>query len=275
MASRENIKQILNVAVEQQLPISVCIIAGNEAHRITPTLESVKGWTGEIIVVINNDVNDGTDKIAGTFGAKVFREPWKGNIAQNQSATDKATSDWILSLDADEVVSPELRVSIERLFSQPEKLNRFVAYDFPRCTLYYDRWIRHGEWYPDRKLRLWRCGKGHWGGVFPHGRVLVAGAVGRLNGEILHCSMESMEHMLQKGIRYACEFAETCRKENRRITIVHLLVRPPWRFLRGYVFKLGFLDGWRGLSIAWMAAFYTFLRYFKAFEAQNSKAPVK
>jgi glycosyltransferase involved in cell wall biosynthesis len=253
-----------------KLPISVCIIAGNEAHRLGRTLESVAGWVGEIIVVLNHDVNDGTDKIAESFGAKVFREPWKGNIAQNQSATDKATGDWLLSLDADEVVSPELAAEIQQLFTRPAQTARFDAFDFPRCTLYYDQWIRHGEWYPDRKLRLWRRGKGHWGGVFPHGRVIVNGPVGKLHGELLHYSMESLDHLLQKTIRYANEFAETCRQENRRITLVQLLVRPPWRFLRGYVFKLGFLDGWRGLTIAWLAAFYTFLRYFKALEAQNN-----
>lgn len=254
-----------------QLPVSVCIIAGNEAHRIRGALESVADWAGEIIVVINHDVSDGTDKIVESFGGKVFREPWKGNIAQNQSATDKASGEWLLSLDADEVVSPGLAAEIRALLANPAKAGRFAAYEFPRCTLFYDRWIRHGEWYPDRKLRLWRRGQGHWGGVFPHGRVIVNGSAGRLKGELLHYSMESMEHLLQKTIRYANEFAETCRKENRRITLIQLLARPPWRFLRGYVFKLGFLDGWRGLAIAWLAAFYTFLRYFKALEAQISK----
>lgn len=256
-----------------KLPISICIISGNEAHRITPTLQSVAAWAGEIIVVINDTVNDGTDRIVESFGGKVFREPWKGNIAQNQSATDKATSDWLLSLDADEVVSPELAKEIQELFATPNRAAQFDAYDFPRVTLFYDRWIRHGEWYPDRKLRLWKRGRGTWGGVFPHGRVVVTGTVGRLNGELMHYSMESIEHSLQKTVRYANEFAETCRKENRRISFLQLLVRPPWRFLRGYVFKLGFLDGWRGLTIARMSAFYTFLRYLKAYEEQDRKPP--
>jgi glycosyltransferase involved in cell wall biosynthesis len=255
----------------QKLPVSVCIIAGNEAHRIRRTLQSVADWAGEIIMVINDDVNDGTDKIAESFGAKVFREAWKGNIAQNQSASDKATGDWLLALDADEVISPKLAAEIQKLFSEPGRSSRYDGYDFPRCTLYYDQWIRHGEWYPDRKMRLWRRGCGKWGGVPPHGRVLVAGKIGKLRGELLHYSMESMEHQIKKTVNYADEFAATCRAENRRITFWHLLIRPPWRFLRGYIFKLGFLDGWRGLSIAWMTAFYTFLRYFKAFEAQNTR----
>jgi glycosyltransferase involved in cell wall biosynthesis len=252
-----------------QLPVSVCLIAGNEAHRITPTLKSVADWAGEIIVVINHDVQDGTDKIAESFGAQVFREPWKGFIAQNQSAADKATGDWLLAIDADEVVSPGLAAEIQGLFSQPGKPDGYDAYEFPRCTLYYDRWIRHGDWYPDRKLRLWRRGQGRWGGEQTHAKFIVNGKIGRLNGELLHYSMESIEHQIQKTIRYADEFVDTCRSENRRITFGHLLLRPPWRFVRGYVFKLGFLDGWRGLSIAWMTAFYTFLRYFKAFEAQH------
>ena len=107
--------------------------------------------------------------------------------------------------------------------------------------------------------------------MFPHGRVVVTGKIGRLRGELLHYSMESVEHQIKKTVRYADEFAETCRAENRQITFIHLLVRPPWRFLRGYIFKLGFLDGWRGLTIAWLTGFYTFLRYFKVFEAQNRK----
>ena len=255
-----------------KLPISVCIIAGNEAHRITPTLQSVADWAGEIIVGLDHSVTDGTDKIAESFGAKVFREPWQGNIAHNQSATDKAIGDWLLSLDADEVVSPQLAAEIKKLFSTPEKLRRCDAYEFPRVTLYYDQWIRHGEWYPDRKLRLWRRGCGKWGGVSPHGRVIVIGKIGRLQGELLHYSMESVEHQIKKTVRTADDFAAMCRAENRRITFWHLLIRPPWRFLRGYVFKLGFLDGWRGLTIAWLTGFYTFLRYFKAFEAQERKS---
>ncbi|HZT23127.1 MAG TPA: glycosyltransferase family 2 protein [Verrucomicrobiae bacterium] len=141
-----------------KLPISVCLIAGNEARRIRRALESVAGWTSEIIVVLNDDVNDGTDKIAESFGAKVFREPWKGHIAQKNSAAARAGAEWILGLDADEAVSPELREEIEKRFAAPENLQPFAAFSFPRCTFYCGRWIRHGDWYPDRQIRLWRRG---------------------------------------------------------------------------------------------------------------------
>jgi glycosyltransferase involved in cell wall biosynthesis len=256
-----------------KLPVSVCLIAGNEVLRLGRTLQSVAGWAAEIIVVINHDVNDGTDKIAESFGAKVFREPWKGHIAQKNSAAQKAGQHWLLGVDADEVVSPELQEEIQRLFAGPEKFRGFNAFRFPRCTFYCGGWIRHGDWYPDHQIRLWRRGTARWGGVDPHDKLLVSGSVGSLRGDLLHYSMESIEHQIQKTIRYADEFAATCRAENRRITFWQLLIRPPWRFVRAYIFKLGFLDGWRGLSVAWMTAFYTFLRYFKAIEAQNRKLP--
>ena len=256
-----------------KLPVSVCIISGNEAHRITPTLKSVVDWVMEINVVINDDVSDGTDKIVESFGGKVFREPWKGLVEQTRSASEKAGQEWILALDADEAVSPELRASIQNLFSATEKLNAYAAYEFPRCTQYYDRWIRHGEWYPDRKLRLWRRGTGRWGGTVSHPKLCVTGGIGRLRGDLLHSSMESVEHQIGKTIRYADGFVQDCQLHNRRVTFFDLLVRPPWRFFRGYVLRLGFLDGWQGLAIAWMTGFYTFLRYFKAFAVQqkNSK----
>lgn len=256
-----------------KLPVSVCLIAGNEALRIGRTLQSVAGWAAEIIVVINHDVQDGTDKIAASFGAKVFREPWKGHIAQKNSAAQKAGQDWLLGLDADEVVSPELQEEFQRLFAGPEKCRRAAAFRFPRCTFYCGGWIRHGDWYPDYQTRLWRRGTAQWGGVDPHDKLLVNGSVGSLQGDLLHYSMENIEHQIQKTIRYADVFVATCHAENRRITFWQLLIRPPWRFIRGYLFKLGFLDGWRGLSVAWMTAFYTFLRYFKAIEAQNRKLP--
>lgn len=251
-----------------KLPISICIIAGNEAHRITPALQSVVEWAAEIVVVINADVNDGTDRIVESFGGKVFREPWKGHIAQKNSAVEKASQSWLLGLDADEVISAPLAGEIRRALLAS---NDYAAYCFPRCTQFCGRWIRHGDWYPDRQTRLWRRGQARWGGVDPHDKLLVQGRVGRLHSDLEHYSMESVEHQIQKTIRYANDFAADCRKTGRTVSFLDLLLRPPWRFIRGYVLKLGFLDGWQGLSIAWMTGFYTFLRYFKAFEPSLGK----
>src|SRR5262249_27941946 len=144
----------------------VCMISSAEAHRIGGTLESVADWASEIVVVLNEEVTDGTDTIAAKHGAKVFREPWRGFIAQKNSAADKATQPWLLNLDADEVVSPELAAEIAGAVGNTN--SSCAAYEFPRCTFYCGRWIRHGDWYPDRVLRLWKHGTGRWAGQDPH-----------------------------------------------------------------------------------------------------------
>ena len=144
----------------KKLPISVCMVSGAEAHRIGRALESVADWASEIIVVLNEEVADGTDALAARFGAKIFREPWRGFIAQKNSAAEKATQPWLLNLDADEVVSPELQREIAATVQGEE--NPLAACEFPRCTFYCGRWIRHGDWYPDRVLRLWRRGTARW-----------------------------------------------------------------------------------------------------------------
>src|SRR5206468_2850042 len=116
--------------------------------RIGRALESVAGWSSEIVVVLNSEVADGTDEIAARHGARVFREPWKGFVGQKNSATEKAAQPWLFNLDADEVVSEKLRGEIQALFSNsPEQA---VAYSLPRLSYYFGRWIRHGDWYPDR-----------------------------------------------------------------------------------------------------------------------------
>lgn len=245
------------------LPISVCIIASNEAHRIRKALESVAGWTSEIVVILNHDVSDGTDKIAESFGAKVFREPWKGHIGQKNSAAEKATSEWILGLDADEALSPELQAEIKDLFSRADRLQPFQAFSFPRRTFYCGRWICHGDWYPDRQIRLWRRMAAKWGGVDPHDKLIVNGSIGRLRRDLLHHNAESIDQQIGKIARYSEDFLKDAVKHGRRISAFDFYFRPFWRFVRTYFFRLGFLDGWQGYHIAWMTAFYTATRYAK------------
>jgi len=254
------------------LPISVCLIAGAEAQRIRRPLESVAGWTGEIIVVLNEEVTDGTEQIVQSSGGKVFREPWKGYVAQKNSAAQKAGQEWILSLDADEVVSPGLRDELQKLFSDPEQLRPFAAFSFPRCTFYGGRWIRHGDWYPDRKVRLWRRGSAEWRGENVHETVAVQGAVAKCKNDLLHYSMDDLNHHVRKSVQYSDLFAQRRGAGGRGAGVLELWFRPWWRFVRGYFLRLGFLDGWQGFVIARMVAFETFLRYAKVREARARDA---
>jgi glycosyltransferase involved in cell wall biosynthesis len=255
--------------MENRLPISVCLIAGNEAHRIRRALESVADWTGEIVVLLNEEVNDGTDKIAAEFGARVFREPWKGFIGQKNSAAEKCTQPWLLNLDADECVTPGLKKEMAALIASGQAAH--ALYEFPRCTLYCGRWIRHGDWYPDRVRRLWRHGAARWAGDEPHARLEAKGALGRLHSDLLHYSAETINHQVAKTVQYADDFVRLARTKKQTVTFLDLLLRPPWRFWRAYLFRRGFLDGWQGFAIAWMTAFYTFLRYVRVRESELPK----
>jgi glycosyltransferase involved in cell wall biosynthesis len=256
------------MTAETRLPISVCIIAGNEVHRIRRALESIRGWTSETVVVVNDDVADGTDKLAAELGAAVFREKWKGHIAQKNSAAQKTSREWILGLDADEVVSPELRMEILSWFARPDKLQAVAALSFPRCTFYCGRWIRHGDWYPDRQTRLWRRGIAEWGGTDPHDKLIVRGRVQKLKSNLQHFSNDSVNAHIKKIIPFTDEFVRQHPLNRPSSGITGLAIRPVWRFVRAYFFRLGFLDGWQGCYIAWLNAFSTASKYAKLRERQ-------
>jgi hypothetical protein len=187
-------------------------------------------------------------------------------VEQKNSVQAKAAQPWLLGLDADEVVSPELGDEISAVLGRSPE--RFGAYSVPRCSFYFGRWIRHGDWYPDRCVRLWQRGKGRWVGIDPHAALEVDGPIAKLNHDLLHYPSETINHQIVKTVKYADDFVRHCMAEGRRISTADLVVRPTWRFVRGYFLKLGFLDGWQGYTIAWLTAFYTFLRYVKAREAQ-------
>jgi glycosyltransferase involved in cell wall biosynthesis len=257
----------------KKLPVSVCIISGPEAHRIRPALESVAGWNAEIVVLLNSEVTDGTDRIAEEYGAKVFRESWKGFVGQKNSVAEKATQPWILGLDADEVVPDRLRVEIEDLFQHPAGLAAHVAYDVPRCTFYCGRWIRHGDWYPDRVTRLYRRESARWRGQEPHAALDVQGSIGHLRNDLQHFSNESIDSQVAKIVPYSEYFVSHGLANGRHAGLFDLAIRPFWRFIRAYVFRLGFLDGWPGYYIAWVNAFSAVTRYAKLREARLPREP--
>jgi glycosyltransferase involved in cell wall biosynthesis len=254
------------------LPISVCIIAGNEAQRIRRALDSVAGWVAEIVVAIDDKVTDSTGKIAESYGAKVYCRSWEGHAVHRNFASEKATQPWLFALDVDEVVSPSLRDEIVRIISNAgASPDSPAAYGFPRCTFYCGRWIRHGNWYPDRKIRIWRREAGRWEGS-PHEKLIVRGRTGWLRSDLLHYSMESLEHQVKKTISTADYFLQQCEASGRKVGFSDLAFRPWWSFFRSYFLRLGFLDGWQGYVIAWMTAFYTFLRYAKVLVKQKGRA---
>jgi len=252
----------------RKLPISVSMVSGAEVHRIERALASVADWATEIIVVLNQEVQDGTEEIARRHRAKVFREPWRGMISQKNSAADKAAGEWILDLDADEAVSPELAQEIASALADGARTQRYAAFSFPRLSWYCGRWIRHGDWYPDRQNRLWRRGKAKWGGTDPHAKLQVDGPIGKLHGDLHHYSNDSINRHVQKIIPFSDEFVRQHAAARRgSVGMFDLAVRPGWRFVRAYFFRLGFLDGWPGYYIALLNAFGTATRYAKVKEA--------
>ncbi len=246
------------------------MISGAEESRIGRALESVAGWTSEIVVVLNEEVRDATADIARKFGAKIFPEPWKGYVAQKASAAQKASQPWVLGLDADEIVSPELRREMEDLFADKTKLEQHAAFNVPRLTMFCGRWIRHGDWYPDRTTRLWRKDRAEWGGIDPHAKLLVQGEIGRLSSNLLHYNAESIDRQVAKIEGFSSDFVRHMQASHRGAGWTDLVVRPFWRFARCYLFRLGFLDGWQGYYIAWMTAFQTATRYAKLREAESN-----
>jgi glycosyltransferase involved in cell wall biosynthesis len=246
------------------------MVASAEVERIGRALESVAGWAREIVLILNVEVTDGTDRVAEAAGAKVFREPWRGHIAQRNALLAKATQPWLISLDADETIPPALWEEIERaIATAPPEV---AAFECARCTYFCGRWIRHGDWYPDRVCRLWRRDRARWGGTDPHSRLIPDGRVERLRGELLHYTGESLAHMLVKTLTYADEFAVQCAAKGRRVGVGDVLLRPIWRFVRCYLLRLGLLDGWQGALVAGLGGTYTFCRYARALESQRRRA---
>jgi glycosyltransferase involved in cell wall biosynthesis len=244
------------------------MISGAECHRIGKALASVAEWASEIVVVLNEEVSDGTDSTAASFGAKVLREPWRGFAAQKNAAAAQAGCPWIIGLDADEVVSAPLRERMAALF-EAGRVPSEAAFRFPRCAWYCGRWIRHGDWYPDYVTRLWRKGAAEWTGVEPHAGLVVRGAVGTLAADLLHYSNDSIDQQISKIVPYSADFVRHRRQNGQSAGVADLAIRPAWRFFRAYVLRRGFLDGWPGFYIASLNAFSTLTRYVKVLEAEG------
>jgi glycosyltransferase involved in cell wall biosynthesis len=239
--------------------ISATIITYNEERNIARVIESLRCC--DEIVVVDSGSSDRTCELAEKLGARVIDSPWPGYAKQKNLAAERAANDWILSVDADEAISEGLEAEIWHIKKHGPQ---FDAYTMPRMAQYLGRWILHGGWYPDRKIRLYHREKASWVGDFVHESVHATGTVGHLEGRILHYTCESLAEHMKTMDRYTTLAAEQIIYQKKKITLTRLIFDPPWTFIRTYFFKAGFLDGLEGLAIAYMAAFYNFLKYAKA-----------
>jgi glycosyltransferase involved in cell wall biosynthesis len=241
--------------------LSACIITYNEADRIEACLRSVD-FCDEIIVVDSHST-DRTRELAAACGARVIERDWPGYRSQKQFAVDAARHDWVLCVDADERVSAELRAEITAL--QATGLRAAAGWSIPRITDYFGQFLRHGNAYPDRLVRLFDRRCGGWTGYEIHENTRIEGRLRRLRGHLEHYSYRSLHDHQVRMQRYADLMAQALYERGKRCGLLPVLLNPHWRFVRGYLLRLGFLDGWRGLVFALIEAGYVRRKYLGLF----------
>lgn len=235
--------------------LSACIITFNEADRIAACLQSL-AFCDDILVVDSGSTDD-TVRIAESLGARVIYRAFDGYRSQKQFAVENALSDWVICLDADEVVSPRLRNAIEVVKAQG--FGNATGYRFACCTNYHGRYLRHGNAYPSRVLRLFDRRHAGWhSGREIHEHVVNCGSTTTLPGDLYHFSYRSFDHELSKLHSYAKKMAQHRFDNGKTPSIAKMLSSPTWIFLRGYLLRLGFMDGWRGLVYHLNIAVYAF-----------------
>lgn len=249
--------------------LSACIITFNEADRIEACLRSVS-FCDEIIVVDAHS-SDGTRELAAALGARIIERDWPGYRSQKQFAVDAARHDWVLCLDADERVSAPLRAEILALRAQG--FAAAAGWSMPRITDYFGRFLRHGNAYPDRLVRLFDRRRGGWSGYEIHENTRVQGRTAKLRGYLEHYSYRSLADHHNRMQRYAELMAQAMYERGQRCGLTKVLVNPQWRFVRGYLLRLGFLDGWRGLVFALIEANYVRRKYLGLY-ARSRGLPV-
>jgi len=265
--------------------LSVTIITLNEEHNIGPTLDSVAPLRRELgaeVVVVDSGSTDHTVEIARAHGAKVFIEDWKGFAAQKNFAIEKAGGDWILSLDADEIVSPELAQELINGRTGPGEWRRTLSrqhpeapagFFIPRKNFFLSRWMKHGGFWPDRKLRLFRRGAGRFQDRPVHETVELTGASGTLQGALIHNAYPTLSGYLGQMNRYSSLGAEMAVGQRKRgFSPVDIIIRPKLTFLYNYIFRLGFLDGREGLLLHLYHAGYVSWKYAKAWELSRKSS---
>lgn len=246
--------------------LSLVVVTKNEEANIERCLASVRGLVSEI-VVIDSGSTDRTCELAQKHGARVIHQEWLGYGPQKAFGATQAKYDWILSLDADEALSPELAAEISDRF---KTLDPQIGYEMPRKSFHMGRWILHGGWYPDRQLRLFNRQHSNWSEAGIHEKVQCA-RTERLHEPILHWVFRSLSHQIETNNRYSSLQAEDLKKRGVRFSYFKLCFKPWIKFFECYFWKLGFLDGMPGFVIAVGAGYSVFLRWSKLWEIQRSR----
>ena len=246
--------------------LSVTVVTKNEEANLARTLASVR-WADEIVIV-DSGSTDATGEIARGFGAKLVVEEWKGFAAQKNSAIAQSTGEWVLSLDADEEASPELAEEIGSLLAGSPECD---GYFIPRRNFFLGRWIRHGGFYPDPKLRLFRRGSAEFEARAVHETMRCAGPTGHLRGNLLHHAYPALENYIEHMNRYSSLGAQEAAARgksspNPAAFLCNVCLNPAATFLWNYVFRLGFLDGREGLLLHLYHSAYVSWKYAKAWE---------
>jgi glycosyltransferase involved in cell wall biosynthesis len=242
--------------------ISACILTYNEERKIARCLESLT-WCDEIIV-LDSFSTDRSVEISRHYTANVHQREWRGYVGQRNTVREFAAHPWVLFMDSDEEVSPALRDEILNEFNAGT--DKFVGFEFPRQVYYLGRWIRHGEWYPDVKLRLFKKDYGRTEGQEPHDKVIVRGSVKRLKHPIWHYTYDDLADHINTLNRFSTITAQQRFVQGEAFFWLDMLTHPIFRFIKGYFLRLGFLDGRHGLAIALMASYGAFLKYAKQWE---------
>lgn len=251
---------ILLVLILSMNKLSVVIITFNEERNIYRSIASVREIADEIIV-LDSFSTDNTVAIAEKSGARVFRQSFSDYVSQKNIAIDKASNDWVLSIDADEMLTPELKMSIREVLEAPAN----SAYKMARSTNYCGKWVRYCGWYPDWKIRLFDRTKGKWEGeaIHEYWQSHNNETEGTLSGDLLHYSFHNLSDHLRKIDGFTEIQARVLAGKNKKITIPKLLFAPFWRFFSSYFLKLGILDGTTGFTICIMSAYANFMKYAK------------
>ena len=249
------------------MKLTVTVITYNEADHIQHALESV-AWADEIIVV-DSGSTDATVDLARPLATHVIVRGWPGYSEQKNFAADSATNDWVLSIDADERVTPELAGEIRALMSGGPQAR---GYRIRRVSRYLGRWIRSTDWFPDYQLRLYDRRAGRWNGLRIHESFRLAdGRPARLEGELHHYAYRDISHHLKKIDSYTTLLAAQSYEQGRRTNVAALALHPWFAFLRNYVLRRGFTDGTTGLIISVLNAYYVFLKLAKLWELQRTR----